>query len=162
MCAFYVRESEWTTPFVRWCRLFPRVYPGFGGSAAWNTVPGSRPPPPGFESSFREYPVFRPCVSTVWLVYQPLPLENRACSPALGGKAHFAFWLTPGRRLRVRPGVTLVRRLRLHQPCLGECSAFLLSARDTGKPATRSVNRDLPFQSDKSGQCLHLRFDAFA
>ena len=68
---------------IPWIRRF-----GFGGSAAWNTVPGSRPPP-GSESFFRESPVFRPCLSIVWLASQPLQLASLTGLPGLGGKAHF-------------------------------------------------------------------------
>ena len=51
------------------------------------------------------------------------------------------FWLAPGRRLRVRPGVTPVRRRR-RQPRFGRNEEFLLISRHRNNPATRWVNRD--------------------
>ena len=53
-----------------------------------------------------------------------------------------------------------VRMLEGHQGSIPQHRAIILIARDTKKPATRSVNRDPLFQSDQSGQCLLKRFDA--
>ena len=123
MCTFEVGECEWRGKPNGLVDQQQHLL--FGGAVRFlgHTLDSEVRPPgilflavdlllQGLNPFFRECPVFRPCLSIVWLASQPLQLANRACLPGLGGKVHSAFWLTPGRHLRVRPGVTPVRRRR--------------------------------------------------